>query len=76
MPSTHSPGKRRLRLSFSLRLLMLAMTVLALAMSRWNAPRDVPSYWDVSTGENVLWSVPLGTQTYPSPVSHGGKVFI
>ncbi|MCA9177045.1 MAG: PQQ-binding-like beta-propeller repeat protein, partial [Planctomycetales bacterium] len=42
----------------------------------WNAPRDVPSYWDVSTGENVLWSVPLGTQTYPSPVSHGGKVFI
>jgi beta-lactamase regulating signal transducer with metallopeptidase domain/outer membrane protein assembly factor BamB len=35
-----------------------------------------PESWDIKSGENVLWSAKLGSQTYGSPVVSGGKVFI
>ncbi len=45
---------------------------------RNNTPHgeNIPTFWDIDTGENVLWSVPLGSQTYGSPVVANGKVFI
>ncbi|MDA1049938.1 MAG: TIGR03067 domain-containing protein [Planctomycetota bacterium] len=36
----------------------------------------MPTQWDLKTGQNVLWTAKLGTQTYSSPVVSGGKVFI
>lgn len=36
----------------------------------------LPSDWDVRTGRNVLWSVPLGSQSYGNTVVAGGRVFI
>ncbi|WP_397568944.1 PQQ-binding-like beta-propeller repeat protein [Schlesneria sp. T3-172] len=36
----------------------------------------IPVHWDVRTGENVLWSVPLGSQTNGSPVVANGKIFV
>lgn len=38
--------------------------------------QTVPTNWDIKSGENVKWSVPLGSQTYSSPVVANGKVFI
>lgn len=35
-----------------------------------------PESWDIKSGENVLWSAKLGSQTYGSPVVSGDKVFI
>ncbi len=32
--------------------------------------------FDPDTGENIKWIVPLGTETYSTPVISGGKVFI
>lgn len=32
--------------------------------------------WNVETRENIKWSVPLGAETYSSPVVASGKVFI
>ena len=36
----------------------------------------LPSSWDVKSGENILWTQPLGSQSYGGPVIHGGKVFM
>lgn len=38
--------------------------------------RGLPESFDPKTGENVKWSVPLGTETYSSPIVAGGRVFI
>jgi outer membrane protein assembly factor BamB/beta-lactamase regulating signal transducer with metallopeptidase domain len=35
-----------------------------------------PESWDIKTGENVLWSAKLGSQSYSSPVVSGGRVFV
>jgi outer membrane protein assembly factor BamB len=45
---------------------------------RNNAPESgpLPSQFDVETGENVLWSAPLGTETYGNPVVANGKIFV
>ncbi|MFP6642533.1 MAG: PQQ-binding-like beta-propeller repeat protein [Candidatus Latescibacterota bacterium] len=37
---------------------------------------DVPTSWDVETGENILWSTPLGSQTYGGPLIMGDKIFV
>ncbi|MCA9129795.1 MAG: PQQ-binding-like beta-propeller repeat protein [Planctomycetales bacterium] len=37
---------------------------------------NVPIAWDVTTGENVLWSMPLGSETYGNPVIANGKVYV
>ena len=36
----------------------------------------LPDTFDPKTGQNVKWSVPLGTECYSTPVVAGGKVFI
>lgn len=45
---------------------------------RNNTPegKNIPSEWNLETGENVLWAVPLGSQTYGNPVVANGKVFV
>ena len=36
----------------------------------------LPETFDPDTGKNIKWVVPLGTQTYSTPVVAGGKVLI
>jgi len=36
----------------------------------------LPDAFDPKTGANVKWSIPLGTQTYSSPVIAKGRIFI
>ena len=36
----------------------------------------LPETFDPATGKNIKWVVPLGTQTYSTPVVAGGKVYI
>ena len=45
---------------------------------RNNTPegKSIPHKWDLKTGENVLWAMPLGSQTYGNPVVANGKVFV
>ncbi|MBX3443897.1 MAG: PQQ-binding-like beta-propeller repeat protein [Planctomyces sp.] len=45
---------------------------------RNNTPegKNIPTEWDVDSGENILWSVPLGSQTYGNQVVANGKVYI
>jgi outer membrane protein assembly factor BamB len=46
--------------------------------SRNNTPdaKNVPITWDVESGENILWSMPLGSETYGNPVIANGKVYV
>src|SRR5262245_53761363 len=37
---------------------------------------NIATEWDIETGENVLWSAPLGSQTYGNAVIANGKLFI
>lgn len=41
-----------------------------------SAEQGLPDGFDPETGENVKWSVPLGSQSYATPVVAGGRVFI
>ncbi|MCU0803137.1 MAG: PQQ-binding-like beta-propeller repeat protein, partial [Rhodobacteraceae bacterium] len=41
-----------------------------------NLKEKVPASFDVSSGENVRWSVDLGTKAYGGPTIAGGKVYI
>jgi outer membrane protein assembly factor BamB len=36
----------------------------------------IPAEWNVKTGKNILWSAPLGSQTYGNPVIAGGKIYV
>jgi outer membrane protein assembly factor BamB len=36
----------------------------------------LPTKWDPKTGENIKWSMELGSQAYAGPVVAGGKVFV
>jgi outer membrane protein assembly factor BamB len=38
--------------------------------------RGLPSEFDPRTGENIKWSVELGTESHSSPVVAGGRVYI
>lgn len=38
--------------------------------------KNIPSKWNVETGENVKWVANLGSQTYAGPVIHDGKVYV
>ncbi|MFM7059152.1 MAG: PQQ-binding-like beta-propeller repeat protein, partial [Planctomycetota bacterium] len=46
--------------------------------SRNNTPegKNIPVKWDLKTGKNVVWSMPLGSETYGNPVVANGKVYI
>jgi outer membrane protein assembly factor BamB len=45
---------------------------------RNNAPKSgpIPSQFDIETGENILWSAPLGSETYGNLVVANGKIFV
>lgn len=45
---------------------------------RNNTPgvKNIPESWDLETGENVLWTAELGSQTYGNPVIANGKVYV
>ena len=36
----------------------------------------IPTTWDVASGTNIRWNVPLGSTTYGNPVVANGKVFV
>ena len=36
----------------------------------------LPAQWDVTTGANVLWSQPVGSQAYGGPVIANGRVYV
>ncbi len=64
---------------------ILATPLLATDQPQWgqawsrnqvSAERGLPDYFDPKTGSNVLWSVPLGTETYSTPVVSGGRVYV
>ncbi|MBW3541426.1 MAG: PQQ-binding-like beta-propeller repeat protein [Planctomycetes bacterium] len=46
--------------------------------SRNNTPegKNIPTEWDVESGENIKWAAPLGSQTYGNPVVANGKVYV
>lgn len=46
--------------------------------SRNNTPegKNIPVNWDLKTGKNIVWSMPLGSETYGNPVVANGKVYI
>lgn len=45
---------------------------------RNNTPegKNIPTQWDLESGENILWAAPLGSQTYGNPVVANGKVYV
>ena len=45
---------------------------------RNNTPEgtNIADEWDVDSGDKILWSAPLGSQTYGNPVVANGKVFV
>lgn len=38
--------------------------------------KNLPVKWDLSTGENILWSQPVGSQSYGGPVVAAGKILV
>lgn len=38
--------------------------------------KNLPDTFDPETGENVKWVVPLGTESYSTPIVAGGRVYI
>lgn len=40
------------------------------------AEKNIPSKWDIETGENIQWVAQLGSQSYGNPVVADGKVFV
>ena len=41
-----------------------------------DASRIVPTTWDLTSGKNVLWRVPLGSAVYRSPVVQDDHIYI
>lgn len=40
------------------------------------AEKNLPVTWNLATGENILWSQPVGSQSYGGPVVAGGKILV
>lgn len=38
--------------------------------------RNIPTTWDVKTGKNIKWAVPLGSLAYGNTVVAGGRVLV
>ncbi len=41
-----------------------------------SAERGLPDSFDLETGRNVKWSVPLGTHSHSTPVVAGGRIYL
>ena len=37
---------------------------------------NIPTTWDVKSGKNIKWVVPLGSLAYGNPVVAGGRIFV
>ena len=77
----------RHRFIFGLAILLAALGSLAVAQENGmfgNSPSrnmasdetGLPSEWDTSTGVNVLWSQPVGSQAYGGPVVGNGRIYV
>ncbi|PHS03043.1 MAG: serine/threonine protein kinase [Blastopirellula sp.] len=76
---------RRWRFRFSLMTMLVVILVASIFMAKYaedyraflrEQERIVPTDFDIKTGKNVLWSVPVGSVAYCGPVISGGKVFV
>ena len=76
---------RRILLPSLVVLLAASTSVWAEDRSQWgqrhtrnmvSGETGLPDHFDPETGENVKWSVPLGTSCYSTPVVASGKVFV
>ncbi|MDB4614494.1 PQQ-binding-like beta-propeller repeat protein [bacterium] len=38
--------------------------------------KNIPTEWDVESGKNIKWKMPLGSQTYGNPTVANGKVYV
>lgn len=38
--------------------------------------KGIPGMWDIDSGKNIKWSVPLGSQTYGNVVVSNGRIFV
>lgn len=38
--------------------------------------KNLPAEWNVESGENIIWSAPLGSQSYGNPVVANGHVYV
>ena len=38
--------------------------------------KNIPLTWDIQSGENIVWSMVLGSETYGNPVIANGKVYV
>ncbi len=41
-----------------------------------SSEKELPSRWDLETGENILWQQDLGTQSYGGPVVFDGRIYV
>lgn len=54
----------------------IAMFGLTPSRNMASVETGVAEKWDVDSGQNILWSASLGSQTYAGPVVFGGKVYV
>jgi outer membrane protein assembly factor BamB len=38
--------------------------------------KNLPEFWDVKSGKNIKWKVPIGLTSYGNPVVADGKIFL
>jgi len=63
---------------------MLASLAAAENWPQWRGPRgdgtsseaEVPTKWDGTTGENILWKVPVPGEGHASPIVWGDRIFV
>ena len=57
-------------------MLVALVAIVVAVVKHQSGFRSLPIKWNVSTGENVKWSVPLGSHSLSSPTVHGEFVFV
>ena len=76
---------RRLHLAGVLLLVMGSEAACARDRPQWGARHsrnmvsdetDLPDSFDLESGRNIKWSVPLGTSCYSTPVVSAGRVLV
>ncbi|HSN85157.1 MAG TPA: PQQ-binding-like beta-propeller repeat protein, partial [Thermoanaerobaculia bacterium] len=41
-----------------------------------SSEKGLPAKWNPETGENILWTAKLGSQSYGGPIVSGGRVYV
>ena len=41
-----------------------------------SSEKNLPTKWNLKTGENIKWVAELGSQTYAGPILYDGKIFV